>query len=186
MRLERRFDEPCGGPEGWLMTGLAWHVLAVMPRREFAAERDVMDLGFETYIPRQRRSKVYRGRRLKIVEPLLTGYIFVAFDRDRDPWGEIEWADDVWGLLKDGDKPTAVRAGELELLRQAEVAGLFDFTNPGLAYRDGDTVEIAEGHALAGLRAIVKSATGKKRIKVLLKSLGVLDIDPSFLRKVPG
>lgn len=164
--------------------GLSWHVLAVMPRREFAAERDVMDLGFETYIPRMRRTKVYRGRRLKVVEPLLVGYIFVAFDRLLDSWGEIETVDDAWGLLKQGLIPSAVRVGELDRLRAAEVAGLFDFTRHGLSYGEGDTVEIADGHALAGLRAIVKSATGKKRIKVLLKSLGVLDIDPSFLRKV--
>lgn len=184
MRLERRFDESRSGPEGWLMSGRAWYVMATKPRCELAVEREVMVLGFETHVPRMRRNKFYRGRRLRIVEPLLTGYIFVSFDREVDSWGAVESVDDAWGVLKQGLIPSAVRVGELERLRAAEVAGLFDFTRHGLSYGEGDTVEIADGHVLAGLRAIVKSATGKRRIKVLLKSLGVLDIDPSFLRKV--
>lgn len=185
MRLERRFDEARSGAEGWLMaTGLAWFVVAVAPRREFAVERDVMDLGYETYIPRMTRRVFYKGRRLTRVEPLLSGYIFVQFDPLIGEWGAIEDCDDVWSVLKHADIPTAVRAGELELLRQAEVAGLFDFSRPGLSYGEGDTVEIGDGHPFAGLRAIVKAATSKKRIRLILKSLGMLDIDPMFLRKV--
>jgi transcription antitermination factor NusG len=166
------------------MTAPAWFVVACAPRREFAVERDIMDLGYETYIPRMTRRVVYRGRRVLRVEPLLSGYLFVQFDPLIGAWGDIEVCDDVWGLLKHGHSPAAVRAGELNRLKQAEVAGLFDFSNPGLSYGEGDTVEITDGHAFAGLRAIVKSATSKKRIRLILKSLGMLDIDPAYLRKV--
>lgn len=166
--------------------GPAWYVVAVMPRREFAAERDIMALGFETYIPRQQRRKIYRGKLLTVAEPLLTGYLFVAFDREREHWGAIEDCDDVLGIIKSktAATPICVRAGELELLRRAEVAGLFNFSRPGASYAEGDNVEIHGDHPLAGFRAKVKAAKGKKKIRIILKYLGIAEIDPMYLRKV--
>ena len=53
----------------------------------FAAERDMLWLGFETFFPVERRYKITRGRKARTDPTSLFGcYGFVRFDREADDW----------------------------------------------------------------------------------------------------
>ena len=174
--------------------GMAWFVAFAAPsemhwsldqdrRGYFPAERSIEELGFECFVPRETRKIKRRGRRGEQVNPVLGAYIFVRFDRERDDWHAIRHIPGIHGILSSLDIPIRVADGVVQYFQRCEAAGVFDFTKPRSAFKDGDDVEIKEG-PFAGLIGKVRSASPKKRIRVLLDGLGKLDIDPGFLAKV--
>lgn len=164
--------------------GRRWYVVCVGPQMEFKVERDLKLAGFDAYTPRAQYRKVVRGKKTMIERALFTGYVFAGFDIEREAWfGPITSTKGVSCILSCRDIPIGVGADEIERLRRAQVAGVFDFTNPGLSYREGAAVRIEEG-PFTGFIAKVKSATAKKRIKILLEFLAqpiTVEIDPSQL-----
>lgn len=163
--------------------GRAWFVVCVMGRNEHEIAREVDGFGFGAFYPVMSRSKVKRGRRVIINDPLFPGYLFAHFDREKDDWGKIEDINGVISILRNGLLPSRVPDNAIEHLRNAEAAGVFDYTKPGSAFREGESVEITEG-PFAGLIAKVRAASPKKRVKILLDTFGKIEIDPGFLRKV--
>lgn len=161
--------------------GSCWFVLACLSGREAGL---MAETTFETYCPMETRSRVVRGRRVKTTRPLLSGYVFVRFDRELDDWGEIEHLDGSLGVLCNADIPVRVPAGAVETFRRAEAAGVFDFSNPGASFPEGSLVEVADGPFI-GLLARVKSASAKKRVRIVLEEFGKLvEVDASKLVRV--
>ena len=68
---------------------LRWFVGQAVRNREIAAAISVVQFGFEAYVPvAQRKRKI--GRQLvEVSQPRFGTYIFVRFDREKDPWPEI-------------------------------------------------------------------------------------------------
>lgn len=175
--------------------GCAWFVAVCSPfemhwttdkdgKGYFPVERRINELGFETYVPVETRNVVRNRRKFERVTPLLgANYIFVRFDRERDDWGHIladRGIHDILGAMK---IPQRIPDLLIERIRREEDAGVFDFTKPYCAFASGDDVEIKEG-PFAGLMAKVRSASPKKRVRLLLAGLGSAEIDPAFLAKV--
>jgi len=164
--------------------GRAWHVVTTSPRTEFSVERELLNLGFDAYTPRAKFRKILRGHVSHEERALFVGYVFAMFDVEREEWfGPITETDGVRGILSNNQIPCRVSAGEIERLRRAQLAGVFDLTHPGASFAEGSAVRIEEG-PFSGFIAKVKSATAKKRVKVLLEFLGgrtEVEIDPSQL-----
>ncbi len=112
--------------------------------------------------------------------PVFPGYLFASFDRERDDWGAINQIDGVIGILEVNHIPSRVPDIIIDRLRNAVEAGVFEKAS---ALSIGDTVEIMEG-PFTGEMARIKSATAKKRVRILLGMLK-LEIDPCFLRRMP-
>lgn len=166
--------------------GRAWYVVSAFSRSEDDIEREVIDLGFEAYVPRQKVKRIVRGRRVEQEVALFPGYLFVSFDHDRDNWAFILDIDGVIEILRNSNVPVRVNATIIDRLRRAEAAGQFDKTKPGAEFSEGQEVEIMEG-PMAGLIAKIKSARAKNRIKILTNLFGtaiVSDIDACKLRRV--
>ena len=162
--------------------GKSWYAVQCYSRCEIKVKEEVEELEFPCFCPMGSRTKIIRQRRVIVHDPIFTGYVFVAFDRERDYWGQIKAVDGVIDILSNGHLPVAVPKDLIDRLMRAQDAGVFDWTKPGAAFTVNDEVEVVEG-PFAGLIAKIKSATAKKRIKILLQGL-TLDIDPCFLRKV--
>lgn len=159
--------------------GRGWFVVCVWGGCEQIADEDISELGFETFSPRHSVTKIMRGRRVITSIPIFPGYLFVKFDREADNWGAINHISGVIGILENRQMPSRVPDIIIERLRNMEEAGVFEKAS---ALRIGEQVEIMEG-PFAGELARIKSATAKKRVKILLGMLR-LEIDPCFLRKV--
>lgn len=159
--------------------GRAWFVVCVLGRWEALARADIEALGFEVFCPIERKTKILRGRKTEVTEPVFPGYLFASFDRERDSWGSIAAVDGVLDIIMNLGLPVRVPDAVIERLRNADAAGVFDAANK---LSDNERVEIMEG-PFAGLFARVKSASKKDRVKILLDCLGAIDIDPCFLRK---
>lgn len=165
--------------------GRRWYVTEVFAKCEFKAEGSLKQAGFDAYTPRSRhfrKSEFSSRRRQKIERPLFPGYCFVAFDIEREEWQGIIpltvstrnylAADGVRALLSNNLIPARIQPIIVERLRRAEQAGIFDFTRPLSSFAPGDNVEIMEG-PFAGLVAKIKSASIKKRVRLLIGTLMV-------------
>ena len=93
---------------------MRWHVAVTEHRREFLAWSEIGRAGFRAHLPLYLSRK--RGHLPKIL-PLFPGYLFVAFDRQRDPWGKLRTTRGVADLLMTGpEQPAQVPVGDVEAL----------------------------------------------------------------------
>ena len=154
----------------------------------FVIERAISDeLGLETFAPPEQKMAIRRGRKVKLITPALGPYVFIKFDRERDPWGSLSAYDyrnrsGIRGfveLLTNNGFPVRVPDIAIEKLKRAVDLGLFGLS----ALQPGTDVEIMEG-PFAGFIGKIKSATKQRRAKILLKMLGSIEVDPCFLRKI--
>ena len=147
----------------------------------FRLQRDIMALGFETFAPAERRYVSWRKRKRESITPAFGSYVFVRFDRELDSWGQIFDVNGVHDIIRTGNIPIRVPDFEMNTLLAAERGGLFDYV--ASPFSEGQTVEITEGPWM-GLVGHVRSASPRKRVKILLNALGMMEIEPHFLRKV--
>ena len=130
---------------------------------------------------------IRRQHKVKLITPLFGPYVFIKFDRERDPWGKLRAYDARDGvgikgfvdIQKNNNIPVRIADLVIQRLKQAVDAGYFGLTPIPIDTK----VEIMEG-PFAGLIGAIKSTSKHRRAKVLLKMLGAIDIDPCFLRKI--
>ena len=147
----------------------------------FRLQRDIMALGFETFAPAERRWVSWRKRKRESITPAFGSYVFVRFDRELDAWGQIFDVQGVHDVIRTGNIPIRVPDQEINMLLAAERGGLFDYV--ASPFSTDQVVEITEGPWM-GLIGKVRSASPRKRVKILLNALGMMEIEPHFLRKV--
>ena len=104
--------------------GVRWFVAATHPQAEPWARRNLNDQGWEAWYPTclvRRRDRVLRTLVHLVQAPLYGGYVFIPFDRDRDPWGPILQTRGVARLLMDGVmRPAPCEVGAVEWLQEGE------------------------------------------------------------------
>ncbi|WP_298800159.1 transcription termination/antitermination NusG family protein [uncultured Devosia sp.] len=101
-----------------------WFAGVTKDQQEWVAASNLREQGFAVYLPKI-HMRWQDGRKIEARSILrFTGYIFVAFDLQRDPFGQISntrGMDDSDGAaLLGGDRPTPIPASIIEGLRQAE------------------------------------------------------------------
>jgi transcriptional antiterminator RfaH len=143
---------------------MTWFVFYSEPRAEMKAAQSIKDIGFDAFVPVERRIK-RKPRRMMIESALFPRYGFIKLDLEADAWGLALAADGVIDLLKTNSIPSPVRSGIVEGLIVADNAGIFDHTAPP---KIGMPVEITSG-PFAGLIGKIKRSRTGDRMDVLLK-----------------
>ena len=67
--------------------GTTWFLAQLKPNSHRIAERNLARQGVRTFLPLQEETKRARGRFTTQMRPLFPGYLFVAFDVDRQAAG---------------------------------------------------------------------------------------------------
>lgn len=151
--------------------GPAWHAFRANIKCEARARDGIEELGFETFVPMERRIVVRQRRKVLVENPLFVRYGFVKFDVEKDAWGQIKSTDGVEDILTNNQLPVRVPAQEIEKLKLAEKFGLFDRTKKPAPFKKGDDVEIGEG-PFAGFIGKVMRARTDERVDILLNMFG--------------
>ena len=85
-----------------------WYVVNTKSREEFKANLNLVNQGFNTYIPRYKKSRRH-ARKIDIVyHPLFPKYLFVEFDMDMQNWACINSTVGVINLVKFGSLPSPI------------------------------------------------------------------------------
>lgn len=149
---------------------LHWYALRSKPRKEEAAWRQALSMGFEVYFPRLRVHPVNpRSRKFQAYFP---GYLFVNADLEQVGTSVFQWMPQTLGLVSFGGEPSMVPESLIlaidQRVEQINAAGgeVFD----GL--QAGDIVWIRDG-PFQGYEAIFDTRVpGSERVRVLLEFLG--------------
>ncbi|MDQ2079497.1 transcription termination/antitermination NusG family protein [Xanthobacteraceae bacterium Astr-EGSB] len=164
--------------------GRRWRVAHTEAGWERRAELGIAALGLPCYGPRERVWVRHARRRERRDRALFRRYVFVAFDLDRDDWGAVLSVKGVTGLLCcDPRVPSCVPDAEINALRRAEQAGVFDTTVDGLTFRAGDAVQVEAG-PFSGFIGEVRRADSKARVDILLASLGTVVLPVELVAKI--
>jgi transcription antitermination factor NusG len=168
--------------------GKRWYPVRTMRYREDLAVKAVEALGFEIFMPQEKRWVTHGRKREAEGYPLLRQYFFVRFDINRDQWRRINSTPWVDGLLCQNEIPMRIPDAEIELLQRDQAAGAFDRTIKRKVvhpFKIGEMVRITEGpgEGIVGtVLTLPKSSTGQVTINHgLVRSI---KIDASQLEKL--
>lgn len=150
-------------------SGKKWFVYVSSPREEKKSAADIELLGFPCFVPTERKIKRPRHRKPYVMETaLFPRYGFVQFDINLDPWGSINEARGVIGLLKANNVPISIQDERVDALKLAQSMGIFDRTKPP---KVGMAVEVTSGPFEGWIGKIERARTAD-RMDVLLRMLG--------------
>ena len=164
---------------------LAWYVIHTKPRQEARALTNLVQQGYQCFLPMITLERLSRGRVNLVEEPLFPRYLFICLDHGRhgQNWAPIRSTVGVSGLVTFGSSPARMHPDLIDaLLLQQE--GLSEA--PERLFQNGERLLIGSG-AFAGLEAVYQMASGDNRAMVLIELMGKLapmQIAPSSLRKI--
>lgn len=161
----------------------AWHAIRAKPGAEGKALIGIKAARLQAFLPVERIRVQHRATAFMLSwRPLFPGYLFAAFDPGRDLPRLLE-LDGVQNALRVGDQLAVIPTGVVEVLQQAQQAGMFDRTMTVAGFGLGEQVRILDG-PFAGLVARVSSARAKKRIQVVVDFVHNLTVPVDKLERV--
>ena len=146
-----------------------WHVVYTKPKAEVIARENLENQGFSVLLPEALVTKVQRGKRIKMVEPLFPRYIFVQV-KPEQCIGKIRSTIGCTSLVRfEHEKPSVLPSDIVEdlfqLSKQDQI--LIDPDMP----KAGQTMFIEKGIYRNNIAVYIEPC-GDKRSWLLLEMLG--------------
>ncbi len=148
-----------------------WYVVYTKSRCEGIAEENLRRQAFETYLPWIKISRVKRGNRMEVIEPMFPRYLFVRLDLKQQNIAPIRSTRGVIKLVMFGDRISQASDNIIQALKHtADVkSGLHCMHSP--LFKKGDDVTVVSG-PLKGLKGIFHASCAKDRVVILMEMLG--------------
>ena len=154
-----------------------WYALYTKSRREKEVERDLLEDGYEAYLPKIKRLRVWSDRKKWVEMPLFSGYVFV----------KISVKEYYWILQHPGAVKYVGFGGQVARIPEQQIEGVkrvlglnLDLEVTTDHFKKGQIVEINVG-PMSGCKGEIVNVSSKK--KLLLR---INDIGYSLLVKVPA
>ncbi|HEX3944647.1 MAG TPA: transcription termination/antitermination NusG family protein [Rhizomicrobium sp.] len=149
-------------------TDKRWYVVYTQTHREFRAQTQLRMQGFQTFLPRYRKTIRHARKLMTVDAPFFSRYLFVALNLGRDQWHSVNGTFGVVALISDGMAPTSVSPGLVESL--IGVSDPNGFINLGDTLQVGERVRVLTG-PFANLVGELVRLDGARRVQVLLQLL---------------
>jgi len=153
-----------------------WSVVQSHPACERKAITNIERQGFRCYAPREKITRIVRGRKVHGARWLFPRYLFVWII---DHWYALFGTFGVSSLIMNGDKPAKLPEGWVEQLREREIGGLIVLN--ASRFKKGQRVQVTGG-LFAGQRGLYQGMTSRQREVILLDALGRVELASDLLR----
>lgn len=148
-----------------------WYVVHTQPMKELIALQHLSEQGFQSYLPRYRKTRRHARKTDTVLVPLFPRYLFVSLDLEASFWRSVNGTRGVAYMLTCNERPSAIAINIIENLKAREDAeGLVPIDTLAL-FMQGDKVRILEG-AFEGYSAVFQKMDEKARVQLLLNFLG--------------
>ncbi len=148
-----------------------WFVAHTQPRAEEVAVRNLLNQGYEVFLPRYHRVRRHARKMGIVLSPLFPRYLFISLDLEIDRWLSIESTRGVAYIVRQNGGPVAVPVGMVEELKSRsdnqEIVSLSSLE----VFKQGCELEILEG-VFSGYVGIYEKMTDDDRVQLLLNFLG--------------
>jgi len=144
-----------------------WYLIYCKPKAEYIARDNLIQQGYQVYLPLMSGYK-QRGRKLyQVVEPLFSRYLFIALDTQTDNWSPIRSTLGVSNLVCFGQTPAPAPDSLISELKAREKnQGAHRFIDLA-ELEQGDEIRINAG-AMAGYAGQFVQRNSQDRVIVLL------------------
>ncbi len=166
-----------------------WFCVQSHRQAERWADENLRQQGYETLFPTHDvrvRDRVTRTMTHIVERPYLPGYLFVRFDRDRDPWGPICHTRGVKRLFVSADhRPVPVPSDYIDRLIADAPSRRILRADAGAEDLTGERLRISEG-AFAEYEGLC-AAGEKERVRVFITLMGrevAVDVDRRIVEKI--
>lgn len=147
-----------------------WFVVHTRASNEERAAHHLAFQGFETYLPRYRKTRRHARRVQEVLRPLFPRYLFVRLNLDVEHWRSINGTLGVNHVICHGNRPQAVPDGVVAAIIARETSpGIVELDPP--KFRPGEAVRIERG-AFADSVGLFLEMADSKRVVLLLDLMG--------------
>ena len=110
---------------------MSWFCIITGINQELLAQRGLVKLGYETYLPRTRKI-VKHARKIELkCYPLFSRYIFLATEQPYNDWSApVRDTDGIEGIITNCWLPVEIPAWIIDEIKAREAAGTFDQKPP--------------------------------------------------------
>jgi transcriptional antiterminator RfaH len=148
-----------------------WFVAQTQVNAEAKAARNLLQQGFEIYLPCYLKRRCHARKIDEVAAPLFPRYIFVRIDLATQRWRSIQSTLGVASLVLNGAEPAVVPPQVLGSLRAREDEGGYIKLDQRPKFAPGDRVRVIAG-AFAENFALFEGLADRDRVLVLLEMLG--------------
>lgn len=142
---------------------MAWYALQVKPGHGDRALDNLHNQDATCFYPKIQVEKIKGGKRVKKLEALFPGYLFIQISQSDPLWAKLRSTRGVSRVVSFANKPAAIEDEVIEQIRQS----LKTVSEQG-GIKPGQSVEIQEG-PFKGLNAIFQAYEGEERAIVLIE-----------------
>ena len=147
-----------------------WFAIYTKPRTEKKVNEQLLQFGYEVYLPLKKELRQWKDRLKKVEVPLFNSYVFVRVNTKQ--YYEIPKL--IHGFVKFvtiGGQKIAVRDEEIETIkRMLDYSSQIDVSNKD--FRLNEKVEIKVGQ-LRGLQGKLVEFRGKYKIAIRIETIGM-------------
>lgn len=148
-----------------------WFVVHTQPSREREAQRNLIEQGFDAYLPKFKKMRRHARKVEEVLSPLFPRYVFVGIDLEVDQWRCIQGTRGVSHLLLMNSRPAAVPLGIIQSLMERENSEGAVPVESMCLFAKGDKVRVLEG-AFKDYVAVFEKMDDRQRVQLLLSCLG--------------
>ena len=148
-----------------------WFAVRTKPRREFHARQNLLQQGYDTYLPVMKRLISHARKKSLKPRPFFSGYLFIHVNPDEADWHAINSTYGVLCAVHFGALYPPVPDILIEELKAREGADGLISIDPmkTVPYRPGDRVLVRRGQGL--IDAIFQEMKAEDRAVVLIELL---------------
>ena len=180
--LKASDNPPLTWPEGAVISSFAgtWWVAHTKSRNEKALAQDLIARNISYFLPMTWHLRVQKGRKLRVLLPLFSGYLFFCGDENHRL--QTLQTNRVAGIIEVADQQKLLR--QLQQIEQAILAGAP--LEPHAHIKEGQKCRVKAG-SLLGLQGIVVKAKNRSRLVLQVDMLGQaasVEIDTDLLEVI--
>lgn len=150
---------------------MRWYVVQTQPNCELKAAQNLINQGYEIYLPRYLKRRRHARKVDLTAKPLFPRYMFVAIDMATQRWRSIQSTFGVSRLVSNGDSPAVVPEQVLTALKAREDDKGFIQMNSRPVFASGDRVRVLDG-AFMDSFGLFSEMADRDRVSILLDMLG--------------
>jgi len=145
-----------------------WYVVQTKARQEILAEENLLRQRFQCFLPRLKKWRQIRGKRVSVEEAYFPNYLFVNVDIAKTDIAPIRSTRGVSKMVRFETLLTVPEVIINNLLQRADENYFIEDVE---RYTPGQVVKIEEG-PFVGISAIFRAKTGQDRAYFLINMLG--------------
>jgi transcriptional antiterminator RfaH len=151
---------------------ITWCVAHTQPLKESVAQKNLLDQGYDVYMPRFKKTVRHARKVEERLMPLFPRYIFVGIDFSSALWRNINGTRGVSYVVMAGENtPSKVPVSIIHELKSQEVSEGVVPLSSIITFSKGEKIRVIEG-VFADHMAVFESMDDKSRVQVLLTFMG--------------